>query len=74
MPTPAMLQHQLAELRMLIDRNDPVHVEAEAAFAAMVAMVVHEAQIADPMANRMMLGTAEACDGLAEGLAFTTSR
>jgi hypothetical protein len=58
-----MLQNQLAELRMLIDRDDPVHLEAEAAFAAMVAQITREA---DLKANRMMLGTAEAYDGLAE--------
>jgi hypothetical protein len=66
MPTPIMLQNQLAELRMLIDRDDPVHVEAEAAFAAMVAKIVREAAIGDSVAKRMMRGTAEACDALAE--------
>jgi hypothetical protein len=97
-----MLRDQLAELRMMVDRNDPAHVEAEATFAAMVAEILGEAgfgpkgrslrknpagsgalpkmprpienaeyhrkrdhgEVADPLAMRLMLGTAEAYDGL----------
>ena len=36
MSTTVMLLDQLAELRMMIDRGNPVHVEAEVAFSAMV--------------------------------------
>lgn len=63
MTTAVTLLNQLAELWPMIDRDDPALVEAEAAFAAAVAKVMREA---DPAAERMMLGTAEACDGLAE--------
>ena len=102
MTTAVMLRDQLAELRMMVDRNDPAHVEAEATFAAMVAEILDDAefgpkdcslgtnparsgalpkmprpienaeyrgerverQLADPLAMRLMLGTAEAYDGL----------
>ena len=96
MATALTMQHQLAELRLQIDFDDPVHAEAEGAFAAMVARIVHEAEVADsiaklrddrnrqdelaggrttsvqvmaeqltdPIAERMMLGTAEAYDAL----------
>jgi hypothetical protein len=89
------MQHQLAELRLQIDFDDPVLAEAEATFAAMIARIVREADVADSiaklrddrnrlrqqltraspedagvmaeqqidlMAERMMLGTAEAYD------------
>jgi hypothetical protein len=78
MPTAAMLQEQLAELRMVMDPDNPAHVEAEAAFAAIVSKLIREAelaeniakwtaeQVADSMAKGMMLGTAEGYDGLSE--------
>lgn len=71
MATVAMLRDQLAELRMMIDHNDPVHVETEAAFAAIVAKIVHQTEIgprggfSGAMPKRLMLGTAEAYDALA---------
>ena len=88
MATVPMLRDQLAELRIMINHNDPAHVEAEAAFAAMVAEIMHQAeigpssgfaramrstvrpkgQVAEPLAKRLMLGTAEAYDPLAEQL------
>ena len=46
MTTTLQMQDQLAEIRMLMDRDDPVHVEAEAAFAAMIANIMHDADIA----------------------------
>jgi hypothetical protein len=58
------MQDQLAELRMLIKFDDPVHAEAEAEFAAMIARIVRGASVADSIGTRMMLGTAEAYDGL----------
>jgi hypothetical protein len=64
MATTLTMQHQLAELRMLIDFDDPVHPEAEAAIAAMIARIVRGASVADGMDRRMMLSTAEAYDGL----------
>lgn len=97
MATALTMQHQLAELRLQIDFDDPVHAEAEATFAAMIARIVREAEVADSiaklrddrnrlreelpreraeeggvmaeqlidlMAERMMLGTAEAYDAL----------
>ena len=45
MATLLTMQDQLAMLRMVIDRQDPVHVEAEAGFAAMVAKATHEVEI-----------------------------
>lgn len=78
MPTTVMLQDQLAELRMLIDRNDPAHLEAETAFTAMVAKIMREAEMAESiskldaeqmtgsMVKCMMRGTAEAYDALAQ--------
>jgi hypothetical protein len=81
MPIATMLRNQLAELRMAFDRDDPVQVEAEVAFSARVAAIIHEAEIAEniamwkeeqmsePLAMRLALGTAEAFDPLAAGTA-----
>jgi hypothetical protein len=44
MTTAVMLQDQLAELRMMIDLDDPEHIEVEVAFAAMVEEIMHEAE------------------------------
>jgi hypothetical protein len=106
MTTAVMLRDQLAELRMMVDRNDPAHVEAEATFAAMVTEILSdtefdpkdrslgknparsgalpsmphptenaehrgergERQLADPLATQLMLGTAEAYDGLEQDI------
>lgn len=45
MSTAVMLRDQLSELRMVIDHDDPAHVAAEAAFAAMVAEIMQAADI-----------------------------
>jgi hypothetical protein len=79
------LRDQFAELRIMIDCNDPAHVEAETAFAAMVTEITRQAeigrrrgfarvkppmrrkrQIVEPLATRLMLGTAEAYDALGD--------
>jgi hypothetical protein len=79
MPTATTLRNQLAELGMMVDRDDPVQIEAEAAFAARVAAIIREAEIAENiamwraeqlselLAKRLVLGTAEAFDPLAAG-------
>jgi hypothetical protein len=79
MPTATMLRSQLTELRMMVDRDDPVQIEAEAAFAAMVAEIIHEAEIAEniamwkeeqmsePLAKPLALRSAEPFDPLAAG-------
>jgi hypothetical protein len=63
-----MLREQLAELAMLVNRNDPLQVEAEAAFARMVAEVLRGAEVGEskPDLSCMMQGTAEAYDGMAQ--------
>ena len=45
MATLPMLRDQLAELCIMIDRNDPAHVGAEATFEAMVREITHQAKI-----------------------------
>jgi hypothetical protein len=40
MPIATMLRNQLAELRMVLDRDDPVQVEAVVAFSARVAAII----------------------------------
>jgi hypothetical protein len=54
MTTMLQMQDQLAEIRMLMDRDDPMHVEAEAAFAVMIAEIMHGAGIAE---NAALVGS-----------------